>query len=225
MTNISPAASPSANEAVAVAPPKQLGVEGNVQRWEEYWAGGGLAYEQGGPSVALKELLEIHNWLLPRGRCLIAGCGRGHDVVYMAKRGFDTTGIDICARAIDEAHKVLEASSATVGKVTLAVHDFLTFKPSVRFIMAYEYGLFSAIHPSQRQLWAEAYARLITPQGTLIVLLYPMIQRGQSPPYRATMADCERALKRYFVLVRVDSNCQCVEGQEGNELLSVWKRV
>ncbi|KAJ2293759.1 hypothetical protein IW139_004300, partial [Coemansia sp. RSA 353] len=81
--------------------------------------------------------------------------------------------------------------------------------------------LFSAIHPSQRQQWAETYARLIVPQGTLIVLLYPLIRRGQTPPYRVTMAECEVYLKRYFVLVRVDPNCRCTEGHEGNELMSL----
>ncbi|KAJ2389027.1 hypothetical protein GGI05_003620, partial [Coemansia sp. RSA 2603] len=73
--------------------------------------------------------------------------------------------------------------------------------------------------------WAETYARIIMPQGTLIVLLYPLIHRGGSPPYSVTMEECEHYLKRFFVLVRVDPNCRCIEGQEGNEIMSVWKRL
>ncbi|KAJ1966238.1 hypothetical protein GGI12_000200 [Dipsacomyces acuminosporus] len=188
--------------------PKQLAAEETVERWEEYWTNGGKEYEQGEPSVALKELLEVHGWLLPRGRCLIAGCGRGHDVLYMAQRGYKSTGIDVSSTAITEAQKLLEATkdSELIEKADFAAQDFFTFKPDVRFTTAFEYGLFSAIHPSQRQLWAETYARLIAPQGSLIVLLYPMIQRGQSPPFRVTMAECESVLKRHFMLVRVDSN-------------------
>ncbi|KAJ2332289.1 hypothetical protein GGI00_002856 [Coemansia sp. RSA 2681] len=96
-------------------------------------------------------------------------------------------------------------------------------RPLLRFTVAYE--LFSAIAPSQRQQWADAYARMIVPQGSLIVVLFPLINRGQSPPYQVTMAECEQYLKPYFVLLRVDANCRCVEGQEGNELMSVWKRL
>ncbi|KAJ2084852.1 hypothetical protein GGI01_002064, partial [Coemansia sp. RSA 376] len=116
-------------------------------------------------------------------------------------------------------------ASALAGKLSFAVENFFTFKPLLRFTIAYEYGLFSAIAPSQRQQWADAYARMIVPQGSLIVVLFPLIHRVQSPPYQVTMAECEQYLKRYFVLLRVDPNCRCIEGQEGNELVSVWKRL
>ncbi|KAJ2443218.1 hypothetical protein GGF42_006709 [Coemansia sp. RSA 2424] len=182
---------------------------GHKPEWDSYWANGGREYDQRGPSVALQELLEDHRWLLPRGRCLVAGCGSGYDALYLAKRGVPhVLGIDFCEPAIARAHK-----------------DFFAFKPLLRFTVAYEYGLFSAIAPSQRQQWADAYARMIVPQGSLIVVLFPLINRGQSPPYQVTMAECEQYLKPYFVLLRVDANCRCVEGQEGNELMSVWKRL
>ncbi|KAJ2648978.1 hypothetical protein IWW40_003522 [Coemansia sp. RSA 1250] len=160
---------PMANELL----PGQLVQKDHRRDWEEYWAAGGTEHDQQGPAEALRELLEDHRWLLPRGRCLVAGCGRGHDALYLAKRGHNCLGIDFCDAAIANAQK----HTNTV------------------------------------------------PQGTLIVLLYPLIRRGQSPPYRVTMAECETHLKRYFVLVRVDPNCRCIEGQEGNELLSVWKRL
>ncbi|KAJ2683396.1 hypothetical protein IWW39_005529 [Coemansia spiralis] len=202
---------------------------GHKQEWDAYWANGGHEYDQRGPSVALQELLEVHRWLLPRGRCLVAGCGSGYDALYLAKRGLPhVLGIDFCEPAIARAHKLVEAAggaSALAGKLSFAVENFITFKPLHRFTVAYEYGLFSAIAPSQRQQWADAYARLIVPQGSLIVVLFPLIHRGPSPPYQVSMAECEQYLKRYFVLLRVDPNCRCIEGQEGNELVSVWKRL
>ncbi|KAJ2656776.1 hypothetical protein IWW48_004854 [Coemansia sp. RSA 1200] len=197
------------------------------QAWVEYWEHPDAdKHNQQGPSVALRELLEDLRWLLPKGRCLVAGCGNGHDAVYLAKRGVTCVAIDFCDAAIERAQKLLAScDDLPAGKLTFAVQDFFAFSSPVRFTMAYEYGLFSAIHPSQRQRWAEIYARLIVPQGTLIVLLYPLIHRGRTPPYRVTMADCEKYLKHHFVLVRVDPNCRCIEGDEGNELMSVWKRL
>ncbi|PIA13389.1 S-adenosyl-L-methionine-dependent methyltransferase [Coemansia reversa NRRL 1564] len=207
--------------------PKKIHPENNHNHeWKMYWAAAGTEHDQNGPSEALRELLEDHRWLLPRGRCLVAGCGRGYDALYLASRGLTCVAIDCCEPAIAQAQKLLDTNTETVsGKLTLVVQDIFTFKPTLRFTVAYEYGLFSAIHPSQRQQWAEAYARLIVPQGSLIVLLCPLTRRSQAPPYQVTMAECESVLKRYFVLVRVDSNCRCVEGQEGNELMSVWKRL
>ncbi|KAJ1857672.1 hypothetical protein LPJ73_002007 [Coemansia sp. RSA 2703] len=194
--------------------------------WDMFWVSENAEKHPSGPSVALCELLEDHRWLLPKGRCLVAGCGNGHDAVYLARRGVNCVGIDFCEAAIEKAQKLLEQEgAASLGKLTFAVHDFLSFRPLLRFTLAYEHGLFSAIHPSQRQRWAETYARIIMPQGTLIVLLYPLIHRGGSPPYSVTMEECEHYLKRFFVLVRVDPNCRCIEGQEGNEIMSVWKRL
>ncbi|KAJ2477340.1 hypothetical protein IWW56_004391 [Coemansia sp. RSA 2131] len=198
-------------EGMSAASPTQLADEpvskqltdGHRREWEEYWAADSEEHDQNGPAEALRELLEDHRWLLPRGRCLVAGCGRGYDALYLAKRGHACVAVDFCDTAIAKAQKLLDSADVLPGKLTL----------------------FSAIHPSQRQQWAETYARLIVPQGTLIVLLYPLIRRGQTPPYRVTMAECEVYLKRYFVLVRVDPNCRCTEGQEGNELMSVWKRL
>ncbi|KAJ2162919.1 hypothetical protein GGF46_000302 [Coemansia sp. RSA 552] len=172
------------------------------RNWEKYWAAGGVEHDQGKPSIALRELLEDHRWLLPRGRCLLAGCG-----------------------PIAGAQKMLETAGEQPTRLTFAVQDFFTLRPPVRFTFAYEYGFFASIPPAQRQQWAETYARLIVPQGTLIVLLYPLVGRGGSLLQEVTMAECEEFLKRYFVLVRVDPNCQCPEGQEGHELMTVWKRL
>ncbi|KAJ2894883.1 hypothetical protein GGI21_005225, partial [Coemansia aciculifera] len=117
---------------------------GHKPEWDAYWANGGHEYDQRGPSVALQELLEDHRWLLPRGRCLVAGCGSGYDALYLAKRGVPhVLGIDFCEPAIARAQKLLEASggaSVLPGKLTFAVEDFITFRPLLRFTVAYEYG-------------------------------------------------------------------------------------
>ncbi|KAJ2420038.1 hypothetical protein GGF41_004408, partial [Coemansia sp. RSA 2531] len=101
---------------------------GHKLEWDAYWANGGREYDQRGPSVALQELLEVHRWMLPRGRCLVAGCGSGYDALYLAKRGFP--------------HLVEAAggASALAGKLSFAVENFFTFKPLLRFTIAYEYG-------------------------------------------------------------------------------------
>ncbi|KAJ2785766.1 hypothetical protein H4R18_000312 [Coemansia javaensis] len=218
-TSLPPTKAPAAGHP-ADAHMSDAHVAARVQRaWDEYWASGARDADPVAPAEALRELLEDHRWLLPRGRCLVAGCGRGADALYLAGRGLACVAVDISEGAL------LRAAGPLPGRVTFAAQDLLSFRPAVRFTVAYECGLFSAIHPSQRAQWAAAYARLVAPQGSLIVLLCPLMRCDQSPSHLVTMAECEAHLKRYFVLVRVDSNCRCVEGQEGNELMSVWKRL
>ncbi|KAJ2745490.1 hypothetical protein H4S06_005329, partial [Coemansia sp. BCRC 34490] len=76
------------------------------QAWVEYWKHPDADRQhQQGPSVALRELLEDLRWLLPKGRCLVAGCGNGHDAVYLAKRGVTCVAIDFCDAAIERAQE------------------------------------------------------------------------------------------------------------------------
>ncbi|ORX70470.1 hypothetical protein DL89DRAFT_321958 [Linderina pennispora] len=156
-----------------------LTVDGCVQRWEDYWANDGMLWDQGAPCLALRELLEEHGWLIPKGRCLVAG--------LRPRPRRPCTGVDICQGAIAAARKQLAANETKLkAKASFITEDFLNYTTTLRFTIAFEYGLFSAIHPSQRQKWAEAYARLVSPQGMLIVLLAPLIQRGSPPPYVVT---------------------------------------
>ncbi|KAJ2803597.1 hypothetical protein H4R20_002829, partial [Coemansia guatemalensis] len=86
--------------------PKKIHPENHHNdEWEAYWAAGGIEHDQGGPSEALRELLEDHRWLLPRGRCLVAGCGRGYDALYLASRGLTCVAIDCSESAIAQAQK------------------------------------------------------------------------------------------------------------------------
>ncbi|KAJ2843248.1 hypothetical protein J3B02_005324, partial [Coemansia erecta] len=109
--------------------------------WDMYWSDENVEKHPDGPSVALRELLEEHRWLLPKGRCLLAGCGNGHDAVFLAKRGVPCVAIDFCSAAIEKAQKISEeAGISSFGNLTFAVQDFFTFQPTMRFTVAYERG-------------------------------------------------------------------------------------
>ncbi|KAJ2319357.1 hypothetical protein IWW52_002020, partial [Coemansia sp. RSA 2704] len=96
-----PSAAPLANER----PSEQSLKCSHKREWEAYWAAGGIAHDQSGPAEALRELVEDHRWLLPRGRCLVAGCGRGYDALYLAQRGHACVAIDFCDAAVASAQK------------------------------------------------------------------------------------------------------------------------
>jgi SAM-dependent methyltransferase len=69
--------------------------------WDLAYISGFTPWDTGSPPSELVSLLE--QGLLKPCRALDVGCGTGGLVVYLAKKGFDVTGVDISAVAIRKA--------------------------------------------------------------------------------------------------------------------------
>src|SRR5580765_7855499 len=68
--------------------------------WDDYYQKGDLFWDKGAPAPAMKHYLERH---AVRGRALVPGCGRGHEVALAVELGLDATGLDIAPTAVAEA--------------------------------------------------------------------------------------------------------------------------
>src|SRR5258708_39865584 len=68
--------------------------------WDEYYQKGEVFWDRGAPAPAMKQYLERH---AVRGRALVPGCGRGHEVALAVEHGLDATGLDIAPTAVAEA--------------------------------------------------------------------------------------------------------------------------
>jgi len=56
--------------------------------WDEQYRKGEVFWDRGGPSPPMRQYLERH---VVRGRALVPGCGRGHEVA-LAVRTVSATG-------------------------------------------------------------------------------------------------------------------------------------
>lgn len=87
------------------------------------------------------------------GRALDVGCGSGVFSVYMAKRGYDVTGIDLIPRAIEMAKERAERERALV---TFVNADLLDWKTPLRFDLVLDSGcLHSLIGGDRRRYRAQ----------------------------------------------------------------------
>lgn len=71
--------------------------------WESSYRSGRVPWDPGPYDGHVPRVLEDHR-ILP-GRALDVGCGTGATLVYLAKRGFETTGIDIAPTALELAER------------------------------------------------------------------------------------------------------------------------
>ncbi|MDP6377737.1 MAG: class I SAM-dependent methyltransferase [Pseudomonadales bacterium] len=70
------------------------------QRWNQRYAQGAFA-DRTWPSVLLADWVER----IPVGRALDIACGAGRNSMYLARRGFDVTGIDISRVGLEHARR------------------------------------------------------------------------------------------------------------------------
>lgn len=59
--------------------------------------------------------------MLPKGRALVPGCGRGYDVIAFGRSGYDSTGLDLSPTGVEQAKALLavQKEEKISGKVKL----------------------------------------------------------------------------------------------------------
>ena len=156
----------------------------NPNFWQEHFDKGHTPWDRSGVSPQLRQWLDSGE--LKPCRIAVPGCGKGWEVAELAKRGFETVGIDYTAAAVKEVQaRLTEAQLA--AEVIQA--DVLTYEPAQAFDAVYEQTCLCALDPDHWIAYAGQLARWIRPGGFLYVLFMQMDRPGardglkQGPPF------------------------------------------
>lgn len=120
--------------------------------WQGRYEAGTTGWDRGGASPALEAWLG--SGALPVGRVLVPGCGRGHEVVALAARGFRVTGLDYAPAAVDAVRERLRRAGLDAEVIETDVFSYDAPEP---FDVIYEQTCLCALPP---QRWAEYERRL-----------------------------------------------------------------
>lgn len=96
--------------------------------WQARYDEGRTGWDRGGPSPILGIWLEAE--ILRPCRMLIPGCGRGHEVVALAARGFDVTAVDLAEAAV---HNLQTTPREKQLEAVVTQADLLEFTPAEPF--------------------------------------------------------------------------------------------
>ncbi|MBO4206026.1 class I SAM-dependent methyltransferase [Micromonospora echinofusca] len=123
----------------------------------------------GEPDDAVVELVEGPD-ALPPGRALDLGCGSGRHAVYLAKHGWDATGVDLVADAVAQARnravtegvapRLIQGDVAELGKLGVPGGNNLVV----------DAGCFHGLPSRMRDAYVPEVTRLAAP-GALLLLL------------------------------------------------------
>ena len=116
-----------------------------------------LPWELGRPRKVLVELVE--KGVIKKGKALDICCGAGTNAIYLAKKGFQVTGMDISPKAIEIAkEKVRKANS----KIQFRVQNFLNlpFKDE-EFDFVFDMGCFHHVKVKDRSTFINGVHRVL----------------------------------------------------------------
>lgn len=142
-----------------------------------------------------------------RKTALVPGCGKGYDVLLLASLGYDAYGLEVSEKAVEAAvvnasqtyDKYKDASagegkSDAGGRYTFICGDFFSDAwlvdsalndREMKFDFIYDYTFFCALPPVLRHKWAARQSQLLSKEGRLVCLEFPLYKDPKTggPPF------------------------------------------
>ena len=190
--------------------------------WDELYRKGEVPWDKGAASPPLTEYLTRAGM---RGRALVPGCGRGHEVALAAVFGLDVTGLDIAPTAVAEAQALYPelAKRFVVGNL---------FDPPAElrdaFDVVLEHTCMSALPPYLCGEYRRGIDTTLRRGGLLIGVWFinPDLDPGEEgPPYPLSVEDLTALFADGYKIVEDYVPKVAFAGREGRERVRVMKRL
>lgn len=190
--------------------------------WDECYQKGEVFWDKGAPSPPMKQYLERR---VVRGRALVPGCGRGHEVALAVEHGLDVTGLDIAPTGVAEARTLYPqlAERFVTGDL---------FEPPAEmrgaFDVVLEHTCMSALPPTMRRDYRRGIDLTLRCGGLLIGVWFinPDLDPGEEgPPFPFTVADLTALFADGYDIVEDYVPDVAFRGRESRERVRVLRRV
>ena len=188
--------------------------------WQRHYEENDLGWDLGQVAPPFVKLWQEEK--LPLGKVLVPGCGRGHEVVFLAENGFDVTAIDFSSGAVTYLKSALKKRNLE-GRI---LHqDFFSLDESHEGVydLVLEQTFFCAISPKQRRDYVLNVSRILKPGGILVGLFYHTDEQG-GPPYNTTREDIEMHFSKKFEIQELDKTSLSTEQRKDKEWLGILKK-
>ncbi len=188
--------------------------------WERHYDSDDLLWDLGEVAPPFTRLWEERN--IPPCKAVIPGCGRGHEVIFLAERGFQITAVDYTRGAVNLLNNALSAKNLAGEVLHLNFFEF-DKKYNNKFDLMLEHTFFCAINPDMCQKYAATAGRILKPGALLIGLFYETGEKG-GPPFNTRKSDIEESFSRQFEIETLHKTSHSIERRKGKEWLAILKR-
>lgn len=140
---------------------------------------------------------------VPKGRALDVCCGTGNDVIYFAKNGFRSFGIDISLIALKQAKEKAEKNKVNVNLV-LGDVIALPFKSSVLSFVN-DRGCFHHVKPEDRKNFSKELHRVMKKNALYTMKCFCWREKTVIGPQKLREKEIKEAFSGLFdVLIKED---------------------
>ena len=167
--------------------------------WDTMYREGTPGWETGTPAAELVRTLD--EGVVPVGRTLEIGCGTGADAVYLARRGFEVTGVDCSPLAVERARSRAEMQNAAVCFVLGDVFDFAETADPFDFV--YDAGFYHFIRKVNLGRYLDLLWRMTSPGSYCLTLAGRTGETAEGGPPQVSEDEIRSELGRLFEFVHV----------------------
>lgn len=133
--------------------------------WEERYSGAAPIW-----SGRVNPVLADIAIALAPGRALDLGCGEGGDALWLARKGWTVTGVDLAPTAIARARAAADAARIDPALIDFEAADLASWSTEERFDLVSAAFLHSSEAPIPRDLILRRAKTFVAPGGRLLVI-------------------------------------------------------
>lgn len=193
--------------------------------WQEAWEEERTPWDAGASAPSLVELVESDT--LPKGRALVPGAGSGYDVLTLAGPERKAVGLDLAPGAKRRFEALRDEMGVPAEQAEVVVGNFFEWQPDEPFDVIWDYTFLCAIDPEMRSKWAERVDELLAPDGELVTLIFPIVDKDpdDGPPYAMSPELVRGLVAPRFEPIYLEPVAHSHPGREGKEWLGRWRRA
>jgi SAM-dependent methyltransferase len=120
-------------------------------------------------ATSLRDLIEGDGALAP-GTALDLGCGTGDNSIYLAKHGWQVTGVDFVAKAVDKARAKAEANKVAVNFARADVTRLSSEGVGSNFGLIIDNGCLHGMSPEDRDAYVREVTAVAAPDARLLLV-------------------------------------------------------
>ena len=173
-----------------------------VEVWDaRYRADSRPPWDKGFPARHLKAAVE--DGTVKPGRALVLGCGTGTNAVYLAKKGFDVTAVDIAPTALNLAEEKASKAKVTVRWV---LADVLATPSNLKpFDFIFDRGCYHGVRRGNAQGYVETLEQLSRPGTQVMILAGNANEARHYGPPRVKEEELRGDFSAAFEFVKLDT--------------------
>jgi SAM-dependent methyltransferase len=119
--------------------------------------------------TSLRDLIEGENALAP-GTALDIGCGTGDNSIYLAKHGWQVTGVDFVAKAVDKARAKASANKLDIKFARADATRLSSEGVGTNFDLIVDNGCLHGMSAEDRDAYVREVTAVAAPSGRLLLV-------------------------------------------------------